>query len=159
MTESRFGPATGEGVYLAIRIGGVVHAVPIGFVEEVLPALPVETIAQLPVFMRGVIFVRGHLIPVLDGAERLGLPSDPHRAEPHLLCLNINGRLIGLEIDEAIDLMELPETGRIPVPELGGNFPFLSAVMDHQGEIVRILDPEKLFNPEEISRLADHVSN
>ena len=158
MTESHFELSATHGVFLAIRIGGVVHAVPIRFVEEVLPALPVETIAQLPAFVRGVVFVRGHLIPVLDGAERLGLPPRPEWIEPHLLCLNIEGRLIGLEIDEAMDLIELPGEEQVSIPKLGGTASFLSAVIDHQGEIVRILNPEKLLRNDEVSRLSETIS-
>ena len=56
-----------------MRIGENLHAMPIDVIVEVLPALPIEAVPQCPAFVRGVVFVRGHLIPVLDAAERLGL--------------------------------------------------------------------------------------
>jgi len=142
-----------EVVHLIVRIGGVTHAIPITAVEEVLPDLPVEKIAQLPSFVRGVVFVRGHLIPVLDGAERLGLRSESEPQRSQLVCLRNGERLLGLKVDEAVDLMELPLQGRIPVPELGGESQFFSAVMDHQGDVMRILDPKKLLLADEASRL------
>lgn len=141
-------------VHLTIRIGGILHAIPIEAVEEVLPALPVEPISQLPSFVRGVVFVRGHLIPILDGTQRLELPARDTSREPQLVCLRLNGRLIGLEVDEAIDLVELPDHGRLPVPQLGGGRQFLSSIMDYQGEIVRLLDPTRLLMLEEVSEFA-----
>lgn len=51
------------------------HAIPINVVDEVLPALPIEAVPQCPRFVRGVVLSRGRFIPVLDAAERLGLPN------------------------------------------------------------------------------------
>lgn len=56
---------------LTMRLDQELHALPIDAVEEVLPALPVESVPQCPEFIRGVVFVRGHLIPAFDAAGRL----------------------------------------------------------------------------------------
>jgi len=138
-----------EVVHLIVRIGGVMHAIPIMSVEEVLPDLPIEKISQLPSFVCGVVFVRGHLIPVLDGAERLGLRSEAECQTSQLICLRNGEKLIGLRVDEAVDLMELPLEGRIPVPDLGGESQFFSTVVDHLGDVIRILNPDKLLRADE----------
>ena len=57
-------------VALIVRLGENLHGIPIEWVEEVLPALPIETVPHCPKCVRGVISVRGHLIPVLDAGER-----------------------------------------------------------------------------------------
>lgn len=159
INQTRTRASSTGSTYLTVLIGGVLHAIPIEFIEEILPALPVEYIAQLPSFVRGIVYVRGHLIPVLDGAHRLELSAAPKDVEHHLVCLNVQGRIVGLEIDEAIDLMELPFTGQIPVPEFGGTARFLSAVIDHQGEIIRILNPDKLLLQEETAQLAGGLTS
>jgi len=158
MTQTRARDTGTDSLHLSVRIGGILHAIPIEFIEEILPVLPVEPIAQLPSFVRGIVFVRGHLIPILDGADRLGLPACSSAHEPHLVCLNLQGRLIGLEIDEAIELIELPRSGLVSMPELGGTSRFLSAVMDYRGEIVRILNPSQLLLQEEASQLSREFS-
>lgn len=104
-SESKTGRRTHPA--LSVRLGNNLHAIPIAAVEEVLPALPVETIPQCPSFVRGVVFGRGHLIPVLDAAERLGVQGHPRTPEPHIVCLLIGNRLVGVEFDEAIDLIEI----------------------------------------------------
>lgn len=82
---------------LLVRLGNDVYAIPIAWIEEVLPALPIETVPQCPEYVRGFIFVRGHLIPVVGAAERLGLSRLPASSEPNIVCLRVAHRLIGIE--------------------------------------------------------------
>jgi membrane-associated protease RseP (regulator of RpoE activity) len=74
------------------------YAIPIATIEEILPALPIEAVPQCPDFVRGVIFLRGHLIPVLSASERLGFPSQQYLEEPTIVCLRIE---IGRATDSA----------------------------------------------------------
>jgi purine-binding chemotaxis protein CheW len=136
-----------------VRLGEDLHAIPIEWVEEVLPALPIETVPQCPEFVRGVVFVRGHLIPVLDAAERLGLESHQRAAEPHIVCLRINDRLVGVEFDEALDLMDLGSGESLAADRIGAREEFFAGLVERDGQIVRVLDPEKLMATEETDEL------
>lgn len=138
---------------LGVRIGGALHALPIDAVVEVLPALPVETIPQCPSFVRGVVFVRGHLIPVFDAAERLDLAEHSRPVEPHIVCLRVDGRLVGLEVDEAIELFSLPAAGRLPVDSIGAGAGMLSQIVEHEGQIVRVLNPQRMVSAGESAAL------
>ncbi len=158
MTESASPSASPTIQALAVRLGQSLHAIPIGAVEEILPALPVEPVAQCPPFVRGVVYVRGHLIPVLDLAERLGMTDHVRPAEPHIVCLRWSGRLVGVEVDEALELMDLPEAAGLGANEIGASPGLLKAVIEHQGQIVRLLDPARLVAPDEAPGLADMSS-
>jgi purine-binding chemotaxis protein CheW len=138
---------------LSVRLGNYLHAIPIEAVEEVLPALPVETIPQCPGFVRGVVFVRGHLIPVLDAAERLGIRDHQRPAEPHIVCLRIGNRLVGLEFDEALDLIEIPDADSVSAEQVGAVKGFFAGVLEQGGQIIRLLDPEKMMAIEEAEKL------
>ena len=138
---------------LAVRLGTCLLALPIEAVEEVLPALPIEAVPQCPIFVRGVVFVRGHLIPVLNAAERLGMRDHQRPDEPHIVCLRQHERLIGVEFDEAIDLMELGMEEWLTADELGAEAGFLRGLVERDGQIIRLLDPEKLIANDELSAL------
>jgi purine-binding chemotaxis protein CheW len=153
MTQSSQVQAQGAGIVLAVRLGEQLHAIPIGAVEEVLPALPVESVPHCPAFVRGVVFVRGHLIPVLDAAERLGLKDHHRPLEPHIVCLRIDDRLIGIEFDEALDLLDLESLESLSSQQVGAKAGFFSGVVERDGRIIRLLDPNQLFNPQEASEL------
>lgn len=153
MTESRAEHAHSAATVLALRLGKDLHAIPIRTVEEVLPALPIESVPNCPPFVRGVIFVRGHLIPVLDAAERLGLKTHKRPSEPHIVCLRINDRLIGVEFDEALDLMDLEAVSSLSSADLGAGAGFFAGVVERDGKIYRMLDPEKLLAQDETAAL------
>ena len=134
---------------LAVRIGENLHAVPIDVIEEVLPALPIEAVPQCPAFVRGVVFVRGHLIPVFDAAERLGLRNHVRPSEPHIVCLRIGSRLVGLEVDEALDLIDIPRSTVMSVAEVNAQSGFLSGLIEMDGQVIRILDTERMIGQQE----------
>jgi len=124
-------------------------------VEEILPALPVEPVAQCPAFVRGVVYVRGHLIPVLDLAERLGMAGHVRPAEPHIVCLRWSGRLVGLEVDEAMDLMQLSEASGLSADTLGVSTGMIQSIIERDGKVIRLLNPARLVAPDEAPGLAE----
>ncbi|MBW3597057.1 MAG: chemotaxis protein CheW, partial [Planctomycetes bacterium] len=116
------------------------------------PALPIETIPGAPSFLRGVVFVRGHWIPVLDAGERLGVRRRPP-AESPIVCLTVQGKLIGLEVDEALDLMDLGRGARAGAEDLGVSEGFFAGLLEQEGESIRLLNPARLLATEEAARL------
>ena len=134
---------------LLVRLAGDLYAIPIGAVEEVLPALPIEPVPQCPAFVRGVIFVRGHLIPVLDGGERIGAKAHERSDEANIVCLRIGTRLVGVEFDEVLDLLDLAGAEVLPSREIGARDGFFTGVVEQDGRLIRLLDPEKLTSAAE----------
>jgi purine-binding chemotaxis protein CheW len=153
LTELKGKVAAAGNLALAVRLGEDLHAIPIESVEEVLPALPIESVPQCPAFVLGVIFVRGHLIPVVSGAERLGIKNHQRPIEPHIVCLRIDDRLVGVEFDEAVDLIDLGSSQPLAAHELGSREGFFVGVVELDGEIVRLLDPRNLIGREEAAAL------
>ena len=99
------------------------------------------------------VFVRGHLIPVLDAAERLGIKDHQRPAEPHIVCLRVDERLIGVEFDEALDLLELCGVESLSADDVGARSGFFAGVLEQDGQVIRLLDPEKLMAADETEKL------
>ncbi len=153
MTRSNDHATKSGDTALAVRIGENLHAIPIAAVEEVLPALPVESLPQCPPFIRGVVFVRGHLIPVLDAAERLGMSGHQRPSEPHIICLRVGERLVGVEVDEALDLIDLGAGVRLDAGQVGARHGFFDGVIELDEKILRLLNPERLLGDDEAAEL------
>ncbi len=153
MTESTTERRRAGTVVLIVLLGEKLHGIPIEWVEEVLPALPIETIPQCPAFVRGVISVRGHLIPVLDAGERLGLGGHRRVPEPHIVCVRLEGRLIGVEVDEARDLLDLGQASMVSAEAIGASAGFFAGIVELEDEVIRILDPERLLAQNESDAL------
>ena len=156
MTKSETKATPGANMALAVRLGKNLLAIPITAVEEVLPALSIEPIPQCPNFVRGVVFVRGHLIPVIDAAERLGIKDHQRPPEPHIVCLRVGDRLVGVEFDEALDLMELNDANSLSAADVGADRQgFFAGVLEQDGEVIRLLAPDRLLQQLEAEQLRD----
>ena len=149
MIRTAWGTAVAEPKVLLVRLGEDLYAIPIAAIEEVLPALPIAAMPRSPAYVRGVIFVRGHLIPVLSAAERLGIKDHQPADDPAIICMRVGGRLIGVEFDEALDLMDLGEAKTLGCGEIGIREGFFTGVVEHDHRIIRLLNPESLISLEE----------
>jgi len=138
-----------EEIVLLVRLGKDLYALPIASIEEVLPALPIEAVPRCPDFVRGVVFVRGHLIPVLEAYERLGLKSRQGPDEPVIVCMRVGKRLVGVEFDEALDLMDIAGAEVLACGDIGAREGFFTKLVERDGRLIRLLDPERLTSPEE----------
>lgn len=156
MARSNDGEIGPDNVALAVRLGGDAYAIPLAWVEEVLPALPVESVPQCPAFVRGVVFVRGELIPVLSAAERLGLRNYQRPLEPPIVRLRLKSRFVGVEFDEAIDLIDLSRGESLEAARLGAATGLFCRALDLDGTIIRLLDPERLVSAHECLVLDSH---
>ena len=141
------------GKALTVRLGKDLQAIPVEWVEEVLPALPVESVPNCPDFVRGVVFVRGHVIPVLDAAERLGIKNHQRPDEPPIVCIRLGDRIVGIEFDEALDLIDIGEVETLDATLIGASEGFFAGVFDHDGRMIRLLNPERLIDANETAGL------
>lgn len=153
MTSIGGSQAVSEEMALVVRIAENLHALPIDAIEEVLPALPLEKLPDCPPFVRGVVFVRGHIIPIVDAAERLGLTRQARPLEPHIICLTWQGRLLGLEVDEALDLIDLHGATRLDAQFMGSRGGFFAGVVEINGELLRMLNLHRLLTASEAQSL------
>ena len=75
--------------------------------------------------------------------------------EPHIVCLRIGDRLIGIEFDEAMDLLQIDSTKLMPADQIGTRKGFFSGVIDQDGQMIRLLDPEKLLADEDVEQIRE----
>ena len=128
---------------LAVVLGGERYGIPVEYVDEVLPALPVESLPECPAYVRGVVILHDQLIPVIDGAQRWLLNGHQPPLEPHIVCLRIDGRLVGLQVDEALELVEVASVP-LSLAEMGTSGAFCASIGNLDDEVIRILDPAQL---------------
>ena len=93
---------------LLTRIADLRLAFPAEAVQAIHRAVLVAPRPGAPPVIEGIVHVRGEAIPVVDLAERLGLPPRPLLSpEEHLVVLSAGGRTVAVRVDEAEELMEL----------------------------------------------------
>ena len=118
---------------LIIQCDGSYFGVPAGQVSEVVRAVAVSPLPQMPVVMLGLINLRGELVPVIDTRVMLGLAGVPVHHSHQFVIVRAWEGLVALHVDQAIDLIRV---------EAGSDD---STVKTEMG-IVPILSPEILIS-------------
>ena len=138
---------------LLFRVGTLVCAADLDVVREILPRLETTRIPGAMPFVSGLVNVRGQLITVVEGWRALGQPEGDGTSEggPGTTILVTAGehkRLIGLAVDEVVDLLTVRANELEPRDALAGVDPILvRAVGRRAGQAFVVLDTDALLAP------------
>lgn len=103
--------------YLTFRLADEEYAIDILNVREIRAAEAVTRIAQAPAHVRGVINLRGTIVPITDLRLRFGLPAAEREANTVVIILNLDGDYIGVAVDAVVDVVALAAEDVRPAPQ------------------------------------------
>ncbi len=115
-------PATGQArhdtqQFLTFRIGGEEYGIDILRVQEIRSYEPPTRVAHSPDFIKGVVNLRGVIVPIVDLRMRLG-QSGEYNAFTVVIVLNVAQRIVGVVVDSVSDVLELSAEEIKPRPEV-----------------------------------------
>src|SRR5262245_40058860 len=145
--------------YLTFLLGGETFAFSIQSVMEILQYIDPTSVPMMPECVRGVINLRGSVVPVMDLAVRFGRPASGVGRKTCIVILEIrvDGTMhrFGVLADAASEVLEIGSDAIEPVPEFGVKIDtrFVSGLGKVAGKFVVILQPEQLFLVDEIGAL------
>lgn len=136
------------GEYLSFTLGDEHYALNILMVQEIRGYDGVTRVPDTPDYIRGVVNLRGAIVPVLDLRMKLGLKEARYDAFTVMIVLNLDGRSAGIVVDAVSDVVVL-DAGQIrPTPELGAavDTRFISAIGTTGEQMVILLDIQSLID-------------
>ena len=104
--------------FLSFRLGDEEYAIDILKVQEIRAHEAVTRIANAPAFLKGVINLRGTIVPIVDLRVKLGMAGKAG-ASAVVIILNIDGRTMGILVDAVSDVIALARNEIRPAPEFG----------------------------------------
>jgi purine-binding chemotaxis protein CheW len=138
--------------YVIFRLGGEGYALEVMRVQEVLDVKTLTHVPGGPRSLRGVLNLRGHVVPVYDLRVPFELPIDPNptRAPSVLMVESSNGsevHVTGLLVDRVSDVLEFApeEIQSAPRLGLGKATPFVRGLIRHQDVFLLVLDVDRVF--------------
>ena len=146
--------------YLAFGLGGEAFAMEIRFVKEVIQFEALTEVPLMPPFIRGVINLRGAVVPVLDLSVRFGRPPSEISRHTCIVILEVpKGSAtvtIGVIVDNVSEVLELAQSEIEPAPSFGNDLrsEFISGVGKAGGRFVILLEVKHVLSIEELSALA-----
>ncbi|MEI4471160.1 chemotaxis protein CheW [Frigidibacter sp. MR17.24] len=139
MTEDRL---NSELELLSFRLAEQEYSVDIMSVREIRGWTRATPLPHSPHYMRGVINLRGTVLPVIDLASRLGMPPVEGDARNVIIVVQSEGQSVGLLVDAVSDILALPRGALQPPPEISADAAagFISALTIVEGRMIRVLD-------------------
>jgi purine-binding chemotaxis protein CheW len=143
--------------YLTFKLDKEVFAVDVSHVREIQEASDITKVPKTPEFMRGVINVRGSVVPVIDMRLKLGMPAAEDTIDTCIIILEIGLDdeviLIGALADSVQEVFELTPEQIEPAPKIGTllNTKFIKGIGKHDEYFVIILDIEQILSTDEIA--------
>jgi purine-binding chemotaxis protein CheW len=142
--------------YLAFNLENEVFAFDISKVREVLEFDTVTKVPQTPEMMKGVINLRGSVVPVIDMRVKFGMGETLKTVNTVIIIIEIDldgtSTMIGALVDSVQEVMDLDSDHIEPPPKIGTklNTDFIRGMGKQDGEFLIILDIEKIFSSEEL---------
>ncbi len=149
--------------YLAFRLEEEVFAFDISKVREVLEFSSITMVPQTPEMMKGVINLRGSVVPVIDMRIKFGMAEIEKTVNTVIIIIEIDlddeSTMIGALVDSVKEVMDLDTEHIEPPPNIGTqlNTDFIKGMGKQDGEFIIILDIERIFSSDELE-LVQQVS-
>jgi purine-binding chemotaxis protein CheW len=133
--------------FVAFRVQEQEFCLPVTAVREIRSATRIVPLPNVTEEFKGLMNLRGVVLPVVDMTKRLGLPVSERSPQPVIIVAESAGRLIGLDVDAVDDIISAHDAELQPVPGVqGGNVnQFVRGILNKQGRLLCILDLNKLL--------------
>ncbi len=95
--------------YLTFLIGKEDYAIAISYVTEIIGILKITTVPQTPNYIKGVINLRGKVIPVMDIRLRFGMTPRDYDERTCVIVVQFNENVVGLVVDTVSEVLNIPE--------------------------------------------------
>lgn len=140
---------TSEIELLSFHVGDHEYSVDIMSVREIRGWTHTTSLPHSPEFVRGVINLRGTVLPVIDLDLRLGLDGSEPSERNVIIVVDIQGRSLGLRVDAVSDILSIPLDAMTPPPDIvdDADESFLRALTIIDDRMVRVLDIGTLLPP------------
>ncbi|PLY42061.1 chemotaxis protein CheW [Janthinobacterium sp. ROICE36] len=157
-TQQTSGSTAGDGKdiagreFLAFTLGSEEYGIDILKVQEIRGYEAVTRIANAPEFIKGVINLRGIIIPVVDMRIKFNLGTPVYDQFTVVIILNIGGRIVGMVVDSVSDVTTLTPEQVKPAPEMGTAFStdYMIGLGTIDERMLILVDIDKLMSSSEM---------
>lgn len=143
--------------YLTFKLNREVFAVDVAKVREILDFTLPTKVPATPDFMRGIINVRGNVVPVVDMRLKFGMPATEKTVDTCIVIMEMASEevitVLGALVDSVQEVFELEASLIEPPPRMGTSYrtEFIKGIGKHNEELLIILDIDKVFSTEDIT--------
>jgi len=147
---------TQKGKFLTFSIGKEAYGFEIKYVTEIIGIQEITEVPELPVYVKGIINLRGKIIPVMDVRLRFKKVAIEYNDRTCIVVIDIHDISIGLIVDHVVEVLVIPPENIVPPPAVKTGFHnrYIKGIGKVDNEVKLLLDCDKLLNDEEVDTLS-----
>lgn len=161
MTDERIAEVldedTQKGKYMTFKSGDEYFAIGIQYVSEIIGFQKITVIPETADYIKGLINLRGKIIPVIDVRLRFKQPPFEYNDRTCIIVINVKSTVVGLIVETIAEVVTIEEENILPPPSIGRSDKVQNKYVYGIGKVgdsVKLmLDPDKLLNDEDLSTL------
>ncbi len=148
------------GKFLSFLLNNEEYGVDVLNVREIIGMIDVTSVPQTPVYVKGVINLRGKVIPVIDLRLRFGLEEAEYDEETCIIVVDVAGLLMGIIIDTVLEVLDIPAAEIEAAPKFGTkvNTDYILGMGKVGDKVNMLLDITKVLTSEELM-MVENIQN
>jgi purine-binding chemotaxis protein CheW len=155
--SSAAGPARAEprprrgknsgGKFLTFFLAGEEHGIEILKVHEIIGMLPITSVPRTPQYIRGVVNLRGKVIPIVDLRLKFGMESKAQTSETCIIVVHLQGVEVGIVVDKVSEVLNIAGDDIEEAPSFGAevNTDYILGIGKSQGKVKILLDIDRVL--------------
>lgn len=146
---------TQKGRFLTFSLGKESYGIEIKYVTEIIGIQAITEIPELPEYVKGIINLRGKIIPVMDVRLRFKKEPREYNDRTCVVVVDIENIPIGLIVDSVSEVLAIPEQDIVEPPQMnkGYNNRYIKAIGKVENDVKLLLDCKKLLTEDELENL------
>lgn len=142
------------GKYLTFLLAQESYGLEILKVSEIIKIMNITLVPQMPEYVKGVINLRGRVIPVIDLRLKFGLEEIPYTEETCVIVVNL-GTQIGIIVDTVEEVLDIPQDAIEPPPHMGNGVgtEFIRGMGKIEEKVKILLDIEMVLSADELTSI------
>ncbi len=153
--------ATKVNSYLSFKLGEEIFGANVSKVLNILEITKITKVPKAPVYMKGVINLRGSVLPLIDTRIKFDMGETVYTPNTCILVLDIdmNGEIVhvGALVDSVHEVLEIEDTQILPPPSIGSKYKseFIEGIAKINDDFIMLLNMDLIFSSSELSLLKD----
>jgi purine-binding chemotaxis protein CheW len=150
-TAGRFQREELVGKYLTFALGNEEYSVPVLKVREIIKIMHITAVPQVPEYIKGVVNLRGKVIPVVDLRLKLGFPAQDYSERTCIIVVEVmlaaGARMMGMIVDHVSEVMNVAKEEIEPTPEFGDEIQtdYMKGIAKVRGQVKILLDLDRVL--------------
>lgn len=157
LEEAMLEEDTQKGKFLTFTLGKENYGIEICYVTEIIGIQAITEVPELPDYIKGIINLRGKIIPVMDVRLRFRKEPKEYNDRTCIVVVDIWEISIGLIVDTVAEVLSISDDNIVPPPQVnkGTHNKYIKSIGKDGSNVTLILDCDKLLNDEEVIDLSN----